>query len=78
MEENYIFHATMLEVLEKRSPDNKHLRVVLAQLREAKQARRALESRADRRQGLLLKFAYLAGKIAFLRAMQSPAVQLLR
>ena len=78
MAEHFIFHATMLEVLEKRSPDSKRLPVVLAQLREAKQARLAMESVDTRRRGILLKFPYLEGKIAFLRALQSPAVQLLR
>ena len=77
MEENYHFHATWLEILEKRSPGNKHLRAVLVQLREAKQARLALEVRAVRRRGLLLKFAYLVGKVVFLRAMRAPAVHVL-
>ena len=78
MEENYYFHVTWLEVLEKRSPGNRHLRAVLIQLREAKQARVALEDRAVRRRGLMLKFAFIVGKVVFLRSMRAPAVHVLQ
>ena len=72
---NYTYTTTLLEVLQRRSPNSARLPTVIAQWQEAKLARLAMENRRIEKRDNLWKLAHVAVKIAFHRTMRAPAVQ---